>query len=67
VADDSVVVNKSRPEKTGNSVEDKTGMTCDRVYRQVPKKPRLACPVKYEVYLTGVGGDESAQLKNNKI
>jgi len=36
-------------------------------YRQVPRKHRLACPVKYEVYLTGVGGDESAQLKNNKI
>jgi hypothetical protein len=33
VADDSVVVNKSRPEKPGNRVEDKTGMTCDRVYR----------------------------------
>jgi len=32
-------------------------------YRQVPRKPRLACPVKYEVYLTGVGGDESAQFK----
>ena len=37
------------------------------VHRQVPRKPRLACPVKYEVYLTGVGGDESAQLKDNKI
>jgi hypothetical protein len=36
-------------------------------YRQVPRKPRLTCPVKYEAYLTGVGGDESAQLKNNKI
>ena len=33
MADDSVVVSKSRPEKPGNSVEDKTGMTCDRVYR----------------------------------
>jgi hypothetical protein len=33
VADDSVVVSKSRPEKPGNRVEDKTGMTCDRVYR----------------------------------
>jgi hypothetical protein len=36
-------------------------------YRQVPRKPRLACPVTYEVYLTGVGGDESAQFRNNKI
>ena len=34
MADDSVVVNKSRPEKPGNRVEDKTGMTCDRVYRE---------------------------------
>ena len=33
MADDSVVVSKSRPEKPGNRVEDKTGMTCDRVYR----------------------------------
>ena len=33
MADDSVVVSKSRPEKPGNSVEDKTGMTCNRVYR----------------------------------
>ena len=33
MADDSVVVSKSRPEKPGNSVEDKTGMTCDWVYR----------------------------------
>jgi hypothetical protein len=33
VADDSVIVSKSRPEKPGNRVEDKTGMTCDRVYR----------------------------------
>ncbi len=31
MADDSVVVSKSRPEKPGNSVEDKTGMTCNRV------------------------------------
>ncbi len=28
VADDSVVVMKSRPVKAGNSLEDKTGMTC---------------------------------------
>ena len=28
VADESVVVTKSRPEKAGNSLEDKTGMTC---------------------------------------
>ena len=34
MADDSVVVSKSRPEKPGNSVEDKTGMTCDSVYRE---------------------------------
>jgi hypothetical protein len=27
VADDSVVVKKSRPEKAGNRLEDKTGMT----------------------------------------
>ena len=33
MADDSVVVRKSRPEKPDNRVEDKTGMTCDRVYR----------------------------------
>ena len=33
MADDSVVVSKSRPEKPGNRVEAKTGMTCDRVYR----------------------------------
>jgi hypothetical protein len=31
----------------------------------VPRKRCLACPVKYEVYLTGVGEDESAQFKNN--
>jgi hypothetical protein len=39
VADDSVVVTKSRPEKPGNRVEDKTGMTCDKVYggRYEPK------------------------------
>ena len=34
--------------------------------RQVSIKPRHACPVKYEVYLTGVGGDVSAQFKNKK-
>jgi len=28
VADESVVVMKFRPVKPGNSVEDKTGMTC---------------------------------------
>ena len=28
VADESVVVLKFRPEKPGNSVEDKTGTTC---------------------------------------
>jgi hypothetical protein len=33
VADDSVVVMKSRPEKAGNSLEDKTGMTCRLVDR----------------------------------
>ena len=33
VADDSVVVMKSRPMKAGNSLEDKTGMTC-RLSRQ---------------------------------
>jgi hypothetical protein len=35
--------------------------------RQVPRKPHLACPVKYEVHLTGVGGDESSQFKNSKL
>jgi len=33
----------------------------------VPRKPRLACPVKCEAYFTRVGGDESAQFKNNII
>ena len=33
MADESVVVSKFRPEKPGNRAEDKTGMTCDRVYR----------------------------------
>ena len=33
VADESVVVMKFRPEKPGNSVEDKTGMTCNFVCR----------------------------------
>jgi hypothetical protein len=28
VADESVVVTKSRPEKAGNSLEEKTGTTC---------------------------------------
>ena len=28
MADDSVVVMKSRPEKAGNRLEDKTGTTC---------------------------------------
>jgi hypothetical protein len=28
VADDSVVVMKSRPEKAGNRLEEKTGTTC---------------------------------------
>ena len=39
VADDSVVVMKSRPVKTGNSLEGKTGTTCRRVGRGwwVPK------------------------------
>ncbi len=32
VADESVVVLKSRPVKAGNSVEDKTGMTQDLVH-----------------------------------
>jgi hypothetical protein len=31
VADDPVVVNKSRPEKPGNRVEEKTAMTSDLV------------------------------------
>jgi len=35
VADDSVVVMKSRPVKAGNSLEDKTGTTC-RLSRQEP-------------------------------
>jgi hypothetical protein len=35
--------------------------TC--IDRPVPRKPRLACRVKCQVYLTGVGGDESAQLE----
>jgi len=26
-------------------------------YRQVPRKPRLACPVKCEAYLTRVSGE----------
>jgi predicted transcriptional regulator len=33
VADESVVVMKSRPVKAGNSVEGKTGMTCRLVDR----------------------------------
>ena len=39
VADDSVVVTKSRPEKAGNSLEEKTGTTCGLVRgeRQVSK------------------------------
>ena len=39
VADDSVVVTKSRPEKAGNRLEDKTGTTRGLVrgVRQVPK------------------------------
>ena len=39
VADESVVVMKSRPMKAGNSLEDKTGMTCRMVDRGscVPK------------------------------
>ena len=39
VADESVVVTKSRPEKAGNSLEEKTGMTCSVVCgaRRVPK------------------------------
>ena len=28
MAEDSVVVTKSRPEKAGNRLEEKTGMTC---------------------------------------
>ena len=30
MADESVVVKKSRPEKAGNRMEDKTGMTCGK-------------------------------------
>ena len=42
VADDSVVVMKSRPEKAGNRLEDKTGMTCGSVRRgQTYSKGRL--------------------------
>ena len=37
------------------------------VYRQVPRKPRLACPVKCEAYLIRVSGDESAQFINNQL
>jgi len=39
VADESVVVMKSRPEKAGNSLEEKTGTTRDLVRggRQAPK------------------------------
>ena len=39
VADESVVVTKSRPEKAGNSLEEKTGATCGLVRggRQRPK------------------------------
>jgi hypothetical protein len=33
VADDSVVVKKSRPEKAGNRLEEKTGTICSLVYR----------------------------------
>jgi hypothetical protein len=33
VAEDSVVVMKSRPEKAGNRLEEKTGMTCRLVGR----------------------------------
>jgi hypothetical protein len=33
VADESVVVMKFRPEKAGNSLEEKTGMTCCIVSR----------------------------------
>jgi hypothetical protein len=33
VADESVVVMKFRPEKPGNRVEEKTGMTCSLVCR----------------------------------
>ena len=32
MADDSVVVKKSRPEKAGNRLEEKTGMTRSEVY-----------------------------------
>jgi hypothetical protein len=41
VADDSVVVMKSRPEKAGNRLEEKTGTTRGVVRggRQVPKAP----------------------------
>ncbi len=38
---------------------------CSRVvaYRQVPRKPRLACPVKCEAYLTRVRGEHHLRRK----
>lgn len=44
MADDSVVVKKSRPEKAGNRLEDKTGMTPGIVWGDGAKpKARIGC------------------------
>lgn len=46
MAEESVVVLKSRPVKPGNSVEDNTGMTFGNV--QGPALPKRYCQVRRE-------------------
>ena len=45
VADESVVVQKSRPEKAGNRLEEKTGMTC-RIVGGGCREPKAAAVAK---------------------
>jgi hypothetical protein len=39
------------------------GKKTNFVYRQVPRKNRLACPVKCKAYLTRVGGEQHKKIQ----
>jgi hypothetical protein len=50
VADESVVVMKSRPEKAGNSLEEKIGMTCSTLSAGDSRRQKPCCLRREEVY-----------------
>jgi hypothetical protein len=63
VADDPVVVNKSRPEKPGNRVEEKTAMTAGLVLPG-DRTPKASAVAKGRSFKEVFRGEESNNVQH---